>query len=159
MFIALNEGGEHKNGTNINAMLEQIGISINSDAVIRKTFYKYLHPKEAFIANGILNPELVRAAHGRQKEEEKPGKFSKRYRDTKDELQGLNENGGLSFVYPYGASMNVRKPSFPLLSSGPISYPPNRPITAFYQSPKRGKLVCMGSMRFFEDEFFEKEDN
>jgi intraflagellar transport protein 52 len=56
----MHEGGEQKLGTNINALLEQLGISVNSDTVIRKTYYKYLHPKEAFVANGILNSELVR---------------------------------------------------------------------------------------------------
>lgn len=60
VFISLSEGGEQKLGTNINAMLEQLGISINSDSVIRKTFHKYLHPKEAFVGNGALNNELVR---------------------------------------------------------------------------------------------------
>jgi len=65
----------------------------------------------------------------------------------------------LKFVYPYGATLNVRKPSFPILSSGPVSYPANRPVAAFYMSPKRGKLFVMGSMQFLEDEFFEKEDN
>ena len=58
------EGGENKLNTNINAMLEQVGISVNSDSVIRKTFHKYLHPKEAFIGNGCLNEELVKAANG-----------------------------------------------------------------------------------------------
>lgn len=58
----MSEGGEQKLGTNINAMLEQIGISVNNDSVIRKTFYKYLHPKEAYIGNGVLNNELVRQA-------------------------------------------------------------------------------------------------
>lgn len=56
----MSEGGEQKQGTNINAMLEQLGISVNPDSVIRRTFYKYLHPKEAFVANGVLNSELVR---------------------------------------------------------------------------------------------------
>jgi intraflagellar transport protein 52 len=56
----MSEGGEQKLGTNINAMLEQLGISVNNDSVIRRTFHKYLHPKEAFVANGILNDELVR---------------------------------------------------------------------------------------------------
>lgn len=60
VFLAMAEGGENKMGTNINAMLEQIGISVNSDTVIRKTFFKYLHPKEAYIGNGALNNELVR---------------------------------------------------------------------------------------------------
>lgn len=59
-MLMVHEGGEQKLGTNINAMLEQLGISINSDTVVRKTFYKYLHPKEAYVANGILNNELVR---------------------------------------------------------------------------------------------------
>jgi intraflagellar transport protein 52 len=59
-LILMAEGGEQKLGTNINAMLEQLGISVNADTVIRRTFYKYLHPKEAFVANGVLNNELVR---------------------------------------------------------------------------------------------------
>jgi intraflagellar transport protein 52 len=62
-------------------------------------------------------------------------------------------------VYPYGSSLNVRKPAFPILSSGPISFPPNRPVAAFYRSQKGGKLYVTGSIRFFSDEFFESEDN
>jgi hypothetical protein len=96
---------------------------------------------------------------GRPKEQETKGKFAKRYKDTKNELSEKDENGGLQFVYPYGSTLNVRKPGIPILSSGPISFPANRPIGAFYMSPKRGKLFVMGSMMFFEDEFFEKENN
>ena len=59
-MIMMCEGGEHKANTNINALLEQVGISVNSDSVIRKTFHKYLHPKEAFVGNGCLNEELVK---------------------------------------------------------------------------------------------------
>jgi intraflagellar transport protein 52 len=59
-MLMMCEGGEQKQQTNINAMLEQLGISVNSDCVIRKTFFKYLHPKEAYVGNGILNSELVR---------------------------------------------------------------------------------------------------
>ena len=64
-MIMLGEGGEQKASTNINAMLEQVGISVNADCVIRKTFHKYLHPKEAYIGNGCLNEELVKAAAGK----------------------------------------------------------------------------------------------
>lgn len=103
---------------------------------------------------------FFRAANGNQKQEtNKPGKYSKKYRDTKDELANRDENGGLKFVYPYGATINVRKPSYSLLSSGPISFPANRPVAAFYMSLKRGKLLLIGSMNFFHDDFFEKEDN
>ena len=58
--IMMNEGGETKLATNVNAMLEQVGISVNSDSVVRKTFHKYLHPKEAYIGNGCLSEELVK---------------------------------------------------------------------------------------------------
>jgi len=160
-MIMMAEGGEQKNNTNINAMLEQVGISVNSDTVIRKTFHKYLHPKEAFVGNGCINDELVKSANGKMDkgEENKPGKYSKKYKDTKDELANRDEHGGLKFVYPYGCTINVRKPAQTLLSSGPISFPANRPTTAFYVSPKKGKLMIMGSMQFYSDEFFEKEDN
>jgi len=58
-----------------------VGISVNSDSVIRKTFHKYLHPKEAFVGNGCLNEELVKCANGTNKpaDENKPGKYSKKY--------------------------------------------------------------------------------
>lgn len=156
----MNEGGEAKNNTNINAMLEQVGISVNTDSVIRKTFFKYLHPKEAYVANGCLNKDLVRVAEGKQKVgKTKEPKYAKRYRDTKDELSERDENGGLKFVYPYGSTLNIRKPAQALLSSGPISFPANRPVSGFYTSQKGGKLFVMGSMKFFADDFFEKEDN
>jgi intraflagellar transport protein 52 len=60
VMLFMHEGGEQKMGTNINAMLEQLGISVNTDTVVRKTFFKYLHPKEAYVGNGCLNEELVR---------------------------------------------------------------------------------------------------
>jgi intraflagellar transport protein 52 len=67
VIIALAEGGEAKSQTNINALLEQVGISCNPDSVIRKHFFKYLHPKEAFVGNGCLSKELVRVANGEAK--------------------------------------------------------------------------------------------
>jgi len=38
VLVLMNEGGEQKQGTNINFLLEQLGISVNRDAVIRKSF-------------------------------------------------------------------------------------------------------------------------
>ena len=89
-----------------------------------------------------------RVANGAKKDADgnKPGKYSRKYRDTKDDMTQRDENGGLKFVYPYGSTINVRKPSVALLSSGPISFPANRPVGAFYVSPRRGKLFIMGSM-------------
>ena len=159
-MIIMQEGGESKLDTNINAFLEQVGISVNTDSVIRKHFYKYLHPKEAFVGNGILNKDLVRVANGEAKQAaSKAGKYAKRYARNDDTLVERDENGGLKFVYPYGATLNVNKPAVPIMSTGPISFPANRPIGAFYTSPRKGKLFVLASMKFFHDDFFEKEDN
>lgn len=38
----------------------------------------------------------------------------------------------LTFVYPYGSTLNVVQPAVPVLTSGFVSYPLNRPISAFW---------------------------
>lgn len=114
MMVMMSEGGESKYDTNINFLLEEFGIMVNSglfdlqfsvskfranaasstslssrvkqiaepyrnisweirfssggllipvaDSVIRTIFYKYFHPKEALVSNGVLNRSLAHAA-------------------------------------------------------------------------------------------------
>lgn len=89
----------------------------------------------------------------------KTQKITKKLMDAKDDIK--HDKAGLNFVYPYGATLNVQKPSFPLLSSGPISYPMNRPLCATHvdSKGKKSKLIVVGSVKMFDDEFIEKEDN
>jgi intraflagellar transport protein 52 len=63
----------------------------------------------------------------------------------------------LSFVYPYGATLNVAKPAVPILSSGHMSFPSCRPICALYHS--LGKIAVIGSGHVFADGYLDKEDN
>ena len=56
------EGGESSMKTNLNFLLEEYGIMVNSDAVARTSYYKYFHPKEAVVPNGVLNREINRVA-------------------------------------------------------------------------------------------------
>ena len=35
-------------------------MSVNNDSVMRSVYYKYIHPKEVFIAEGTLVPDLIR---------------------------------------------------------------------------------------------------
>ena len=69
IFVLMNEGGENKLNTNINYLLEQFGISVNADSVIRTSYFKYLHPKEAFISNGVVSKDFVLIAKGLAKKE------------------------------------------------------------------------------------------
>lgn len=160
VLILMNEGGEQKLGTNINYLLEQFGISVNQDSVIRTSFYKYLHPKEAYISHGVISQDFARIVKG-EKESKESGKggFADKYRD-KESSKENDKFEGLNFVYPYGSSLNTQKPAVPLLSTGPVSYPTDRPIIAAYQEPRNGgRLLVSGSIRLFDDEFLDKENN
>ena len=53
LLVLLGEGGEKRFDTNINFFLEEYGIMINSDAVVRTNYHKYFHPKV------ILGNEIV----------------------------------------------------------------------------------------------------
>ena len=87
------------------------------------------------------------------------GGYADAYKEKENDDPKLKQ-GSLDFVYPYGATLNIQKPAFPILSTGPVSYPTNRPILAAYQDQNRGgRLLVLGSVRFLDDEFCDKECN
>jgi intraflagellar transport protein 52 len=76
-------------------------MSVNEDSVLRSVYYKYVHPKEVFIAEGVLVPDIAR----------------KKNTATLGGVRKSSANKGVSkptpseklpFVYPYGASINVQ---------------------------------------------------
>uniref|UniRef100_A0A3Q2QU48 Intraflagellar transport 52 homolog (Chlamydomonas) n=1 Tax=Fundulus heteroclitus TaxID=8078 RepID=A0A3Q2QU48_FUNHE len=146
MLVMLGEGGEMKYDTNINFLLEEFGIMVNNDAVVRNVYYKYFHPKEALVSNGVLNREVSRAA----------GKVVAGV--IEDETVGNNAQA-LTFVYPYGATLSVMKPAVAVLSTGSVCFPLNRPVLAFYHGKESGKLAVLGSCHMFSDQYIDKEEN
>ena len=62
-------------------------------------------------------------------------------------------------MYPWGSTLEIKSPAMAILTSGPISYPVNRPIMASYVSKNGGKLIVGGSYSMFTDEYFDKEEN
>ncbi|XP_077107601.1 intraflagellar transport protein 52 homolog [Ranitomeya variabilis] len=50
-----------------------------------------------------------------------------------DEGEG-NNSQGLTFVYPFGATLNIMKPAVAVLSTGSVCFPLNRAVMAFYYS-------------------------
>ncbi len=148
----------------MNYLLEQFGISVNNDCVVRTSFYKYFHPKECLVANGVLHQDIVRVGNNQPKEDKKKkpdNAFLANFANIREE-DGVkeDENGGMTFVYPFGASLNIQSPAFGLLGSGPLSYPSNRPVAGAYtHQGGKGKLVVCGSCEMFCDEYFEKEEN
>ncbi|KAK6627799.1 hypothetical protein RUM44_010278 [Polyplax serrata] len=140
VLVTLGEGGEKLFQTNINFLLEEFGIMVNNDCVLRTHYYKYFHPKESFISNGVLNRAVLKSAKKYKVEE-----------DSEDAEKLL------TFVYPFGATLNVVKPAIAVLSSGSVSIPLQRPVCAFYK--KQGKLVVIGSSLMLADSYIDKEDN
>eukprot|EP00928_Gymnodinium_smaydae_P089902 TRINITY_DN73787_c0_g1_i1.p1 TRINITY_DN73787_c0_g1~~TRINITY_DN73787_c0_g1_i1.p1 ORF type:complete len:453 (-),score=122.19 TRINITY_DN73787_c0_g1_i1:74-1432(-) len=165
-LFLLGEGGEGKHNTNVNYLLEEYGISFNSDAVVRTVYRTYHHPKECLITHGVLCPDLARAAKGEKKKDADKEKDKINLQITKEdgELSNLaKDGGGLEIIFPFGATLNVQKPAVPVFSSGPISYPLNRPIAAVCSlggaGGAGGRIGAVGSVRAFDDEYFEAEKN
>lgn len=184
IFYMTGEGGEGQYNTNFNYLLEEYGIMTNLDVVTRTVYYKYHHPKEVFISNGILNREINRAAG------KKIGTLTYYSSNTSlvNNIPTSEASGGgligmdssttnisgkgagyesnyfnpnyLSVVYPFGATLNVQKPAIPILSSGSVSYPLNRPVAAFSIDPVGyGKVAVLGSILMFSDQYIDKEEN
>nr|CDS18304.1 intraflagellar transport protein 52 [Echinococcus granulosus] len=142
VLVLLGENGESKYPTNINYLLEQY------DSVVRTSYYKYFHPKEALIPNGIVNRAIGEAA----------GKTSAH--SGGDEVCPKQ---ALQFLYAFGATLNVVKPATVLLSTGSVAFPLNRPVCAVceIENPNggSGKLAVVGSIAMFTDAYINKEDN
>ncbi|KAK3790257.1 hypothetical protein RRG08_034820 [Elysia crispata] len=145
ILVMLGEGGESRFDTNINFFLEEYGIMVNNDSVVRTSYYKYFHPKEALVTNGVLNRAVSQAA----------GKAMFGVGD-----EDSNNAQALSFLYPYGATLNVAKPATAVLSTGSVCFPLNRPVSAFYSSRNhKGKIAVVGSVHMFSDQYIDKEEN
>ncbi|CAH8646635.1 Intraflagellar transport protein 52 [Schistosoma haematobium] len=146
LLVLMGENGEAKYTTNINFLLEQFGVMVNSDTVLRTSYFKYYHPKEALIPNGVLNRGIAEVLE----------KMS-----ISATQMDLSHKQALQFLYPYGASLNVAKPAVALLSTGSVAFPLNRPVCAVYKSlsPNGGTLAVVGSAAMFSDPYINKEDN
>eukprot|EP01002_Notosolenus_urceolatus_P001104 NODE_1281_length_1492_cov_101.135828_g1065_i0.p1 GENE.NODE_1281_length_1492_cov_101.135828_g1065_i0~~NODE_1281_length_1492_cov_101.135828_g1065_i0.p1 ORF type:complete len:443 (+),score=141.14 NODE_1281_length_1492_cov_101.135828_g1065_i0:52-1380(+) len=162
VLFLLSEGGEIRLGTNLNQLFDRWGIEVRPDAVVRTVFYKYYHPKEVCITNGVLNRGINRAA----------GKQPPGIQATDDVKKGFSignnvtsvaqavQDSCLVYVYPYGASLNVNPPAVPILSSGFIAYPLQRPVAAVYEDYKgKGRAMVIGSLHMFHDDWIQKEEN
>lgn len=125
ILILSSEGGEARSNSNINYLIEEFGINVNSDSVIRLSHDKYLHPKEALIVDGILNREIAFSLKGNARAANKTPLSASRTRPgVKEQFDGR----GAALVYARGATLTVQKPSVPFLATGQVAYPMHRPI-------------------------------
>lgn len=109
------------------------------------------------IANGVLNREINKAA-GKRGSAPTAGSGV-----VPPILSASAPQSSLAFAYPYGASLAVQKPAFPVLSSGHLSFPLNRPVCALWQAAAsrvpgmtKGRLCLIGSSYVVHDDWLDK---
>lgn len=147
---------------------------VNSDHVVRMVYLKpYSHPKEVCIQQGVVNRGLTNAARDLRG-------GSRASLDLGASLTLTMEQQGLSVMYPYGATIAVKRPAVPLVSTAQEAYPLNSPIIAVYDGNtardengkammtqdehgravnKKGRLLVVGSAKVFDDDWLPKEEN
>lgn len=145
LMVLLAESGENAFDTNINFLLEEFGMNINSDSVVRQHYYKYFHPKEA-VLNGCIvcenmNNELLKVI-------KKTGSQSL-----------MDEKFDIEMVYPFGATINVISPSNTLITTSTIAYPFNRPVCGYFSNDNGGQILALGSGHVFTDRYIVNEHN
>jgi intraflagellar transport protein 52 len=76
-------------------------------------------------------------------------------------------------LYPHGVTLNVQPPAVPLLSSGLLSYPVNRPLIALCSPSRlghskvmrgkdvsiRGSITVIGSVQMISDQYYDQMEN
>ena len=144
---------------NINELLVDYGMSIDSTTLVRAVYHRYLHPKHALIQNGIIQPEIGHEKHIPLKSSTGSSHMQQRT-DSPIEIRSMDPSMALSFVYPNGTTLSVQSPAYTLLSSGSTSYPVDCPIAASWESTDNtGRILVVGSADMFADDWLEKEAN
>ena len=77
---------------------------------------------QVHISNGVLNREINVAAGKRGNS----GVLGAPGGGVPPAISASSPQSSLAFAYPYGASLAVQKPAFPILSSGQLAFPLNR---------------------------------
>ncbi|XP_017069634.1 intraflagellar transport protein 52 homolog [Drosophila eugracilis] len=145
LLVLLGEGGEPEFNTNVNFFLEQYGIYINGDNVVRPHYYKNFHPKECIVGGGVVCESMWR--HLLKLDIEKVDY------DFSDEKYKIH------FQYPYGATLNVSEPANVLLTTGPVVYPFNRPLAGYFTNGNGGKILALGSGYIWHDKYLQDKTN
>lgn len=152
LLIFQGEGGDSKNNTNLNEIIKDYGISFHGDTIVRTSYFKYFHPKECFIDTCKVHPEFLKSI--------KSGTKKKRIDLLENEDDEEWDDALLKIVYPYGQTLECSPTTTVIFNSGIIAYPMNRPLCAVTQSKSgKGKLVVIGSLKFIDNDYIDKEEN
>jgi len=128
------EGGEPASGTNLNTLTSSYGLTASPDVVIRASFAKYMHPKEALVSSGAcaslpFGQAVANIAAGRRGEgalggADRPGSAMPARVLTAEERRAPGPES-VDFVYPRGCTVAVASPPPSTAAAGPMAPPPS----------------------------------
>lgn len=133
-----NEAADKSVFQNYNAFLANFDIRLHNDVVIRSNYYKYFHPKEAFITNGELNRDITKFVNSETGREET---VARKYM-VADEMDEDQNETCISFVYPYGCTLSTKGNAISLLTTGTVCLPSGATILALNKHKQGGIIVC-----------------
>ena len=157
LFLA-QDGGDKTSRSNLNQVLSKYGVTLANNSVIRTTYFKYFHPKEVLVTNGMLHEDFLRVAN---KDDSDPQVLPSLAPPTIGDEKEPHENRtypGFKFVFPFGTSLTLKAPAVPLLTTGSVSFPVNAHVFA-QTSIGSGKIFVIGSWQVFADSYFDAEEN
>ena len=154
LLLLQGEGGDEKHNTNLNDIIKDYGITFHNDSVVRTSYYKYPHPKECYIDTLKVHKEFLKSIKTVKK------KIGINDDITDTDKNTDNDDAELRIVYPYGQSLETAKNVSVIFNSGIIAYPLKRPLLACTKSKSgKGKIAVLGSLRFIDNMFLDKEEN
>jgi len=151
------DGGDKTSRSNLNTVLSKYSIGLANNSVIRTTYFKYFHPKEALITNGVLHEDFLRVANKEERDQPASIFNANSLSDEKETFENQTYQG-FKFVYPFGTSLTTKQPAIPILNTGSVCFPVNSYVFAYI--PKgSGNVFVLGSWQLFSDNYFDAEEN
>lgn len=157
VLVLAQDGGDKNSRCNLNAVLARYGITLANNSVIRTSYFKYFHPKEVLVTNGMLHEDFLRMTDDVDSDTHTMTHVSTQVNDDKEPHENRTYPG-LKFVYPFGTALTLRSPAVPLLTTGSVSFPVNAHVFA-QSSLGAGSVFVLGSYHVLSDAYFDAEEN
>ncbi|CDI83689.1 hypothetical protein, conserved [Eimeria acervulina] len=146
-------GGSGNSSTNVNFLLEEMGLSLAADSVVA-----VMPPAPQQQQRGINHPrEVVLQQH--QLVGEKLQQEMQQQQNGANGMGGSNGSGGNVFVYPYGSTVYVQAPAVPLLCSSNCCNPCQRPLIGAAAAAGGGVVIASGSSQLLRDTYLNLYSN
>ncbi|CDI86810.1 Intraflagellar transport protein 52-like, related [Eimeria praecox] len=147
-------GGSNSSSSNVNFLLEEMGLSLAADSVVsavpptpQQQQRGVYHPREVLLQQDQLVGEKIQQEMQRQQQQQQSGSSN-----------GSDCTGGV-FVYPYGSTVYVQAPAVPLLCSSNYCSPSQRPLIGAAAAAGGGVLIAAGSSKLLQDPYLNLYSN